>query len=238
MAKFWQFQREPNEWQESSSHCTYVPFHSFILCFGIGSHMFLAYKRSGYWPPNHQSWVLRKRCNKARPSCYPIIILSWGTLLVCLILRHELHCHGSHLPLYLGTLYYGICCHQVPTQRWLVPFLHIFIPLLTNFHFSAIGTEFGENRLFCTHCTEHGDCSSTQYCVDFYNMFNPGCCREKQATGQFCNPQREGIDCTSGTCNNVVIPPFFKPSIYDPHFFHITHQHLNQWIGKYAGNCA
>ena len=99
----------------------------------------------------------------------------------------------------------------------------------TPFHFSAIGTEFGENRLFCTHCTGTSTgCSSTQYCVNFNNMVKPGCCREKQAAGGFCVPKRGGIDCTSGTCNNVIPATI---SIFD---IPIAIQNLNQWVG----NCA
>ena len=39
------------------------------------------------------------------------------------------------------------------------------------------------------------------------NIFSPACCRDKQAAGQPCVPKDNGIDCTSGTCNNL-IPQF------------------------------
>ena len=47
-------------------------------------------------------------------------------------------------------------------------------------------------------------CASEQYCVNFNNMITPGFCRNKQAAGNFCVPRRNGVDCTSGTCNNII----------------------------------
>ena len=57
---------------------------------------------------------------------------------------------------------------------------------------------------FCTSCSDDSTgCDSDEYCVHLNNMVQPGCCRAKQSSGSFCVPRRNGVDCTSGTCNTV-----------------------------------
>ena len=56
----------------------------------------------------------------------------------------------------------------------------------------------------CTSCSDDSTgCDSDEYCVHLNNMVQPGCCRAKQSSGSFCVPRRNGVDCTSGTCNTV-----------------------------------
>ena len=88
---------------------------------------------------------------------------------------------------------------------------------------------FGNTRFFCTQCTGDGSgCSDTQYCLHLNMMVTPGCCRDKQASGGFCVPRRNGVDCTSGTCNNII------PSNINLFGVTLPFNTLNQWIGTCA----